>query len=523
MTSQRTARKLPHAASFPTRRRSARRSTQPSRPSSSFDAVAIKPDPPALNSSSSMSADFADHNGSASTNHSSNYGGGDRHAVGQLQTPQHNASYPVFESPPVDLTGATMLSQSEYHNLTNNAPQTGLNSYRLNQSNGETSQNTSFNLSTPQPNPFTSSIGAQTPSHQTVSSEEHIRHVPIPRPPFPGYMPRQTAAQVVHTVRSHNFRIDGAVCKKLASEPALREPEQRNSDRILNVGRRGNAEALLCQIAGQEAIHSCKNCKRGHGPWTKCVVYPGLFYGSCSNCWFNASGARCTFQESNHHPLHHIYASMAPSYNNPFPVPPPGLPYGPTGPVTHHTTPPSLAPPYGHETPASASRSREGISMQGVQFRRSVGMSNGDDGGYVSGSTHPADVQVISSNAVREITEGMIGDSVTWGARARFLVRIQAAASELGMRLGEYDEFLVKNNLQPDENYPYRGRQSSLHDEDEDEADDDGTHHIGNGSHSSFADSHTGKHGVDTSGSEDAEDFHHNRDGALELDDAPMA
>lgn len=212
---------------------------------------------------------------------------------------------------------------------------------------------------------------------------------------------------------------------------------------------------------------------------------------------------------------------MAPSYNNPFPIPPPGLPYGPTGPVTHHATPPSLPQPYAHGTPASASRSREGISMQNVQIKRPDGRPNGDDGAYVPSSTHPADVQVISAHAVRDITEGMIGDSVTWGARARFLVRIQAAASELGMRLGEYDEFLVKNNLKGDENYPYRGRQSSLHDEDEDE-DDDENHHNGDGSHSSFPDSQTGKHGVDTFGSEDAEDCHQTRDSALDLDDAPM-
>jgi hypothetical protein len=74
------------------------------------------------------------------------------------------------------------------------------------------------------------------------------------------------------------------------------------------MGRRGNAEALLCQITGQEAANPCKNCKRGHGPWTKCVVYSGLFYGSCSNCWFNASGARCTFQG--------MHMSISASYMN---------------------------------------------------------------------------------------------------------------------------------------------------------------------------------------------------------------
>jgi hypothetical protein len=295
MPSHRTNRKVPQAATVP-RRRVTRQSAQSARPSSNLPSVGVKADPPPLDSSTSMNTDFSGHNGHSQLGQQPQYGVGGRHAVGHgLQTPHHNSSFASFDTP-VDLTGATLLSQSEYHNLTNNLPQPALGSFRQSQSNGGGGPSSSFNLSTPQHNPFTSSIGPHTPSHPTVSPEAHSHPPPVPRPPFPSYLPRQPAAEIVHTLRHQNFRLDGTVCKKLASEPALREPEQRNPERILNMGRRGNAEALLCQITGQEAANSCKNCKRGHGPWSKCVVYAGLFYGSCSNCWFNASGARCTFQ-----------------------------------------------------------------------------------------------------------------------------------------------------------------------------------------------------------------------------------
>jgi hypothetical protein len=52
---------------------------------------------------------------------------------------------------------------------------------------------------------------------------------------------------------------------------------------------------LLAHITGDLAPRPCKNCHKGHGPWTQCVVYDGQMCGSCANCWFNASGSRCTF------------------------------------------------------------------------------------------------------------------------------------------------------------------------------------------------------------------------------------
>lgn len=92
-----------------------------------------------------------------------------------------------------------------------------------------------------------------------------------------------------------SLKIDSALCKRLAKEPAQREPEQRRLDQKINIERRSNVEALLAQICGKEPPKPCKNCHKGHGPWTTCVVLEGQLCGSCTNCWFNASGSRCTF------------------------------------------------------------------------------------------------------------------------------------------------------------------------------------------------------------------------------------
>lgn len=108
-------------------------------------------------------------------------------------------------------------------------------------------------------------------------------------------VPIRTAADVAMGRYGDTLRIDSALCKKLAGEAARREPAQRRNDQRLNIERRSNVEALLAHITGEVAAHPCKNCHKGHGPWTQCVVYDGQMCGSCTNCWFNASGSRCTF------------------------------------------------------------------------------------------------------------------------------------------------------------------------------------------------------------------------------------
>ncbi|CAK7275375.1 hypothetical protein SEPCBS57363_006648 [Sporothrix epigloea] len=92
--------------------------------------------------------------------------------------------------------------------------------------------------------------------------------------------------------------VDSALSRRLAVVPGMRLAHQRRPDQQLNLGRRSNVEALFAHIAGEEVAVPCKNCHKGHGPWTTCVIVDGQMCGSCANCWYNASGSRCSFHEA---------------------------------------------------------------------------------------------------------------------------------------------------------------------------------------------------------------------------------
>ncbi|KAI1180261.1 hypothetical protein F4777DRAFT_529389 [Nemania sp. FL0916] len=101
-----------------------------------------------------------------------------------------------------------------------------------------------------------------------------------------------------------NVIVESALAKRLAREPGMRLAQQRRPEQALNLQRRSNVEALFAHIAGDSAPMPCKNCHKGHGPWTTCVVVDGQMCGSCANCWFNASGARCSFHETRNPAAH---------------------------------------------------------------------------------------------------------------------------------------------------------------------------------------------------------------------------
>ncbi|CAJ2506286.1 Uu.00g004160.m01.CDS01 [Anthostomella pinea] len=108
-----------------------------------------------------------------------------------------------------------------------------------------------------------------------------------------------------HTTESYaqqsgydNVIVESALAKRLSREPGMRHAQQRRPEQALNLQRRSNVEALFAHIAGELAPVPCKNCHKGHGPWNSCVIVDGQMCGSCANCWFNASGARCSFHET---------------------------------------------------------------------------------------------------------------------------------------------------------------------------------------------------------------------------------
>jgi 3-dehydrosphinganine reductase len=104
-----------------------------------------------------------------------------------------------------------------------------------------------------------------------------------------------TAEEVALESGYNDINIDSALGKRLAREPGLRMAVQRRNEQILNLKRRSNVEALLAHVTGTVTASPCKNCHKGHGPWNLCVVVDGQMCGSCANCWYNASGSRCSF------------------------------------------------------------------------------------------------------------------------------------------------------------------------------------------------------------------------------------
>ncbi|KAL7960585.1 hypothetical protein V8C34DRAFT_57803 [Trichoderma compactum] len=202
----------------------------------------------------------------------------------------------------------------------------------------------------------------------------------------------RTAADLAYAAYGDQVKIDSALCKKLAAEVALREPTQRRVDQKLNIERRSNVEALLAHMTGQSAPKPCKNCHKGHGPWTQCVVYDGQMCGSCTNCWFNASGSRCTFHENNHLQPQTLFAASVAASAGLMALQPPAL-------------------------------------SQSTSPNANINLS--------------ADItQWGLSESTKQLITQTITDVATFSRRDRFLARIEAAAKELGMRIAEYEEFL---------------------------------------------------------------------------------
>jgi hypothetical protein len=87
-----------------------------------------------------------------------------------------------------------------------------------------------------------------------------------------------------------------ALAATLVGEPRLREPSLREGAAAIKWARIVNREAVLAQGRGLVAEAACKHCAGGHGPFNECVVLPGRLGGSCANCHYNSSGARCSFR-----------------------------------------------------------------------------------------------------------------------------------------------------------------------------------------------------------------------------------
>lgn len=217
------------------------------------------------------------------------------------------------------------------------------------------------------------------------------------------------------------LNVESALAKRLAREPGLRLAQQRRPDQQLNLQRRSNVEALFAHIAGEMAPSACKNCHKGHGPWTSCVVVDGQMCGSCANCWFNASGARCSFHGTwLSLPLHaYIISDNAAETRNP---------------QAHHPSlisTPSAPPPdpnasYQLHTPAPA----QPQLSQPLQATAVAG-HNATLAALSSGSNDPV---------VRYTVERAMAEVRSADPRTRQIMMIEIAAKQLALQIVQYEE-----------------------------------------------------------------------------------
>lgn len=147
----------------------------------------------------------------------------------------------------------------------------------------------------PPPSPFQPTPPPPPPPPQPVLQHQHHVHHHRHQSPVEAPPQHKTTEQMAQESGYEGFKVDSAFAKRMSRDPGQRLAEQRREGQELNLVRRSNVEALFAQIAGTEAANSCTHCKKGQGPWTVCVVYSGQMMGSCANCWFNASGSRCSF------------------------------------------------------------------------------------------------------------------------------------------------------------------------------------------------------------------------------------
>lgn len=116
----------------------------------------------------------------------------------------------------------------------------------------------------------------------------------------PGEMPKPddcTAIEMARGAYGPNFEARSHLAKRLASFRAARQPFHRRLEKALNLQRPSNGEAVLVHIV-RTALNenqACTSCRKGNGPWKSCVILPGNLCGACANCWFNASGSRCSY------------------------------------------------------------------------------------------------------------------------------------------------------------------------------------------------------------------------------------
>ena len=346
------------------------------------------------------------------------------------------------------------------------------------------SANSSFDYSSddsfvapPQSQPMEASQSQESYASSHAGSSFEVPHMSMAPPPTPTLLssmapqvvnsPQQaepqlrTAKEVAISLFGLKIKIDSAVCQRLGEELAKRNPLQRRPYQELNTERRSNVEAVLCQITGDEPREACRNCHKGHGPWKTCVVKEGQLCGSCANCWFNASGSRCTFHgqyektRSVFRYLDGVEREMkktngrSESHNpqgahNPQPAYHAHVPYNPQ---TAYAPQQAAQPPATFPQPAAAPQLTTGYQPTNILQQLAQ-----------LPTTNPQLQHVLAAlcswkpgQPTADFVTETMGTAITFDRQTRYLARIQAAAKELGIRIGEYEDYMESAKEKSDE------------------------------------------------------------------------
>ncbi|KAI6361453.1 hypothetical protein MCOR25_006489 [Pyricularia grisea] len=259
------------------------------------------------------------------------------------------------------------------------------------------------------------------PDHQSVdaASVAHHQHHAISN--FDA--PMRSTGDMARVSGYNDYKIESALAKRLYKEPGMRLAQQRRPEQMLNLQRRSNVEALFAHIAGAEAVSPCKNCRKGHGPWHSCVVVEGQMCGACANCWFNASGARCSFHETRtgqgtssslhttqQHPGSHSMQT-------------------PSAPSPHDT--------YGVGSPLNlAPQSHNGLPST-MNFNSSAMNGNMNHSG---GTTQDAAVRLNLERSLQELRNA--------DRKQRQLLKIELTTKQLALQIVEYEDMIAHEGRQ---------------------------------------------------------------------------
>ncbi|OAQ99645.1 hypothetical protein LLEC1_03333 [Akanthomyces lecanii] len=266
------------------------------------------------------------------------------------------------------------------------------------------------------------------------------------------------AAELAYSKYGDDVKLESALCKKVAGEEAKRPPTQRRPDQKLNIERRSNMEAFLAHITGQVPERPCKNCHKGHGPWTECVVYDGQMCGSCTNCWYNASGSRCTYHGSGTAAVSttspaaavlNVGPNGAPR-ETPLEAGGSNIPFYASPKDDLKPIPDWATPQHDNESNVSSQRQPEGSEPLPVpppahmdyhaphipHGLPSMGHVLGG-GGYEMTSSAPWAI----CDPTRRLIRQAMGDVAMLTRRERHIARIETAAEELAIRIAEFNEY----------------------------------------------------------------------------------